>query len=224
MYEDRDANLWVGTSRGGIDRLTGNKWTSFTSTNGLSDNNVLSFEEDHEGSLWVCTSDGLNQFKDVSITTYTIQEGLDNNYISSVLESPDGSKYFLSDQGSSITSLKNAKITRYPNSVGPAYIAHDGSLWIGQTGILFNLKNGKIIRYDTLNGLPAKWISAITEDSKSLILYSDYMGVFRFVNGRLRPYLMKDGRQYSSTEYVVCFYPQPTGVLWVGTADSLVRI
>jgi ligand-binding sensor domain-containing protein len=224
IYEDRDANLWVGTNRGGINRLTGNKWTSFTSTNGLTDNNVLSFEEDHEGSLWICTSDGLNQFKDVSITAYTIQEGLDNNYISSVLESPDGSKYFLSNQGSSITSLKNGIITKYLASVGPAYIAHDGSLWIGQTGILFNLKNGKIVRYDTLNGLPSKWISAITEDNKSLILYSDYTGIFRFVNGQLRPYLMKDGRQYSSREYVVCFYPQPSGALWVGTADSLVRI
>jgi len=36
-------------------------------------------------------------------------------------------------------------------------------------------------------------ISAITEDDKSLIVFVDGVGLQRFVNGHLKPYLLKDG-------------------------------
>ena len=92
----------------------------------------------------------------------------------------------------------DGKITKYDISVGPAYVAHDGSLWIGQSGMVNNIKNGRITRYDTTRGLPAHWVSAITEDDKSLIIYVDHAGIFRFVHGQLKPYLMADGQQYPS--------------------------
>ncbi|HTR81241.1 MAG TPA: two-component regulator propeller domain-containing protein [Bacteroidota bacterium] len=224
IFEDRDRNLWVGTNIGGLDRFTNGRWSTFTKSDGLTDNQVLSISEDHEGSVWVCTADGLNQFKDVNLTTFTTYEGLTNNFISTVIETPDKSLFFLSDQGSSIERMKDGKITKYSTSVGPAYVAHDGSLWVGQNGLLIHLKDGQMHRYDTRSGIPPQWISAITEDDRSLLMYIDHIGIFRFINDRLQPYLMKNGRQYPSAEYVVCFYPQSKDVLWIGTADSLVKI
>jgi len=223
IFQDRDGNIWVGTQKG-LNRLCGSKWTSYTESDGLTNNYILSFEEDYEGSLWVSTSDGLNQFKDVNITTYTTTEGLAHNYISSVLETSDGSLYFLSDKGSSITQIKNGKSIRFDVLIGPAHVAHDGSIWIGQNGLLSRLKDGHVKRYDARNGLPAKWISAITEDNKSLVIYSDHTGIFRFVQGRLEPYTLKGGLQYPPPEYVVCFYPQRDNLMWVGTTDCLSKI
>jgi ligand-binding sensor domain-containing protein len=223
VFEDRDGNLWVGTRRG-LNRLYGNKWTTYTDDDGLTHDNALSILEDHEGSLWVCTLEGLNQFKDVNITSYTTREGLANNYVSSVIETPDRSLYFLSNSDASVTRLKDGNITKLSIPLGPAYVARDGSLWICQFGVLFNIKNNHVRRYGAESGLPAKWISAITEDDESYVIYIDDIGIRRFVDGRLKPYLMSDGQQYSSTEYVVCFYPQPGGVLWIGTTRGLVRI
>ncbi len=223
IYEDLDGNLWVGTNRGGIDRLSNGKWTSFTKYDGLTDNQVISISEDYEGSLWVCTSYGLNQFTNTNITTYTIYDGLANDYVSSIVETPDRSLYFLSDQGSDVTQIRNGKTTRFDVLVGPAYVAHDGSLWISQTGMLNKINNGRITRFDTTDGIPANWISAITEDDTSLIVHIDHTGIFRFVHGKLKPYL-RGGREYPFEGFISCFYPERKGVMWIGTADSLVKI
>ncbi|RPH37133.1 response regulator [bacterium] len=115
-------------------------------------------------------------------------------------------------------------MTQTSMSVGPAYAARDGSLWIAQMGTLTNIKEGKIQRYNSPSGLPHKWISAVTEDSVSLIIYVDDVGIRRFVRGKLAPFLLKNGEQYASTEYVVCFYPQSDSVLWIGSTRGLVRI
>ncbi len=223
LHEDRDGNLWVGTSKGGINRLTNGKWTSFTKNDGLTDSQVLSISEDNEKSLWVCTSDGLNQFTNVNITTYTTYEGLANDYVSSIVETPDRSLYFLSDQGSNATQIKDGKITKYDLLVGPAFVAHNGSLWICQTGRLYNINNETLTRYDAKDGIPVDWISAITEDDSSLIVHIDHTGIFRFVHGKLKPYFI-GGKQYPFKGFISCFYPERTGVLWIGTGDSLVNI
>jgi ligand-binding sensor domain-containing protein len=224
ICEDRDYNLWFGTSKG-ISRLSQNKWSTMTALDGLTNNNVLGFFEDHEGSIWICTLEGLNQLKDVNITSYTTREGIANDYISGVVETPDKSLYILSNADGSITRMKDNNITKLKINVGPAYIARDGSLWIGQTGLLFNIKDGKIAhRFDRRSDLPMKWVSAIGEDNKSMVIFLDAIGIRRFIDGHIRPYLLADGQQYSSTEYVVCFYLEPNGTFWIGTTNGLVKV
>jgi ligand-binding sensor domain-containing protein len=223
ICEDRDGNLWFGTYKG-FSRLSQGKWASMTVTDGLTNNHVLNIFEDHEGSLWVCTLEGLNQYTDVNITSYTVKEGLASDYISSVIETPDNSFYFLCNADGYLTHLKNGRATQYNVNVGPAYVARDNTLWISQTGLLLSINNDRIKRYTTQTGLPNKWISAITEDDQSLILFVDGIGVQRFVQGKLKPYLLKNGKPYSSLEYVACFYSQPHGALWIGSTNGLVRI
>ncbi len=223
ICQDRDDNIWVGTQKG-LSRLSNGRWTTYRDSDGLTDNDVLSIAEDHEGSLWIGTSDGLNQFKNTNVTTWTTYDGLANNYISSIVEAPGETMFFLSIQGANVTQIRHGRMRKYNIPVGPSYCAKDGSLWIGQSGFLFNIKNNILKQYDTHTGLPAKWISAITEDEQGLLMYIDHTGIFRFNSGRLSPYVMKSGQQYPASEYVVCFYPQRKGLLWAGTTDSLVKI
>jgi ligand-binding sensor domain-containing protein len=224
ICEDRDRNLWVGTNGGGINRFSRGRWTAMRDIDDFTASSVLSIVEDREGSLWVCTSNGLNQYKDVSITTYTSKEGLVNDNISSALEMPDGSLYFLSENGANITQIKNGKVLRFDVPIGPAYVARDGSLWISQSGLLSRLKNDHVERYDVRNGLPAKWISAVTEDDSSLIFYADNVGIFRFIHGQIKPYILRDGQKYPAADYVNCFFPQQDNVLWIGATSGLSKI
>jgi len=223
IYEDRDGNVWVGTT-GGLDRYSGGKWSHFTARQGLSNNHVSSITEDHEGSLWVSTFDGLNMFKDVNVTTYTTEEGLVSDFISGVAQTPDGSMYFLSNEASAITRIKDGKFSKITTPVGPDFVSRDGSLWIGQTGSLSVIKDGHITQYNAKTGMPMKWISAICEDSESIILDINDIGVQRFKNGKLRPYYLKKGEPYDTIQYISCFFQDTTGALWMGTSRGLVRL
>jgi PAS domain S-box-containing protein len=225
ILEDHDGTLWVGTGEGGLSRLAHGKWTSLTTAQGLSNNHVTSIFEDREGSIWVSTFEGLNRLKEPSIIPLTTKEGLATDIIKSILETPDGTMLFIGDAPSSLTSVKEGRMTKTPMVNGPAYVARDGSLWIGQSGLLTSVHGGRTRQYGSSAGLPAtKWISAITEDGQSLIIYVDDVGIRRFADGHLAPYLLSDGTQYASTEYVVCFYPQGDSLLWIGSTRGLVKI
>lgn len=226
ICEDSDGNIWVGTQEG-IDRFNDGTWTSFTEADGLTDNEVLSFEEDSEHSLWVGTANGLNQFEDPNIITYTTADGLANNDVSSIVETRDSSIYFFSDKSGEITRLKNGRFRQYKrfNTSGSrVFAARDGSVWIGGTQELLNLKNGRLKRYGRKAGMPQGWISAITEDNKSLVFYATNCGLFRLVHGKVVPYLLRDGRQYPKDQYIACFFSGKDGSLWIGGGYSLARI
>jgi len=224
IFEDRDGNIWVGTRKGGLNRYSAGKWTSFTETDGLSNNYVMSIVEDREGSLWVATVDGLNRFKDVNVTPYSTKEGLVSNYISSVAETPDGSLYLLSDETFSITRMKNGKLSEIKTPVGPAFVSHDGRLWVAQTGFLSVVKDGRLKQYDTSAGMPMRWITAIGEDTESILLYINYVGIRRFKDGKLMPYELKKGVPFVPVDYVSCFFLDASGTLWIGTSNGLLRV
>lgn len=223
VLKDRDRNVWVGTQRG-LSRYSNGKWESFRQNDGLTNDNIHALVEDREGTLWIGTSDGINQLYDGTAVTFTMNEGLANNHVSSIVDVADGSLFFFSPEGTSITRLSHGKRTVYPTSVGPVYVAKDGSIWMGQSGFLLNIRKDRMIQYTTEHGIPNRWISAIVEDTVSLILYVDHVGLFRFIRGSLVPYILNNGTKYPADEYVVCFFFQRNGTLWIGAANGLVQI
>ena len=68
VIEDRDGNVWIGT-RSGLTRFRDGQWVSYTTRDGLPDNDATTLFEDREGSLWVGTrSGGIAQFTDRVVT------------------------------------------------------------------------------------------------------------------------------------------------------------
>jgi ligand-binding sensor domain-containing protein len=58
LLEDRDANLWVGCglpTRGGLYRLNGTSWSSFTLKDGLPHQSVRGIAQTRDGTVWVAT-------------------------------------------------------------------------------------------------------------------------------------------------------------------------
>lgn len=64
MFEDSRGNLWIGTEGGGLNFFdpSAEKFTAFTTKEGLADNVVGGIAEDEKGNLWVGTQKGISQF------------------------------------------------------------------------------------------------------------------------------------------------------------------
>jgi ligand-binding sensor domain-containing protein/signal transduction histidine kinase len=68
--EDRDRNLWIGTSSGLL-RLRGTEVSRTDRSMGLSGDDVWDVFEDREGNLWAGTTGGLDRFRDEQVQVFT---------------------------------------------------------------------------------------------------------------------------------------------------------
>lgn len=60
---------------------------SYTIGDGLLSNQVLALFQDSRGFLWIGTNNGLNVYDGATFTKYTTNEGLSNNWVTSIAES-----------------------------------------------------------------------------------------------------------------------------------------
>lgn len=57
--QDKNGNLWFGTTGSGLFRYDGNSFTTYTTQDGLCDNHIYAILEDKSGNIWLGTEQGL---------------------------------------------------------------------------------------------------------------------------------------------------------------------
>lgn len=98
-YEDRNRNLWFGTRKGlnFLDRKT-NKFTVYTTADGLPSNLVYGILDDEKGNLWISSIKGLSRFNISSKTfkNFTKEDGLQSEEFreAAYFKSSSGTMYF----------------------------------------------------------------------------------------------------------------------------------
>lgn len=186
IVEDRFGRIWIATLESGldlfIDEANGKfrKWSESTDNKkGLSSKNVFTIREAKNGEyskheeivvLWLGTSNGLNKFAitnysssdpysfDIQTSSYTVEDGLADNTVHSILEDEDGNLWLGTSLGVSYFDVKNKSFTNYTtedglygNSMNPgAAIRLDNGLMIfGSTkGLnIFGPKETKLSDY-----------------------------------------------------------------------------
>ena len=136
LFIDRDGALWIGTGSDGLYRIHNGIAEHFRAINGLSGDSVISFFQDHEGSMWVTTDGGVDVFRDTSMITFSMREGLSSPMIRSVLATRDGSVW-LGTEGS-LEHFRNGEFSAVKTGhglpgeqVSALLEDHAGQLWLG---------------------------------------------------------------------------------------------
>lgn len=221
LAEDRNGNLWIATRNDGLFRLAGDKLAQFNTSLGLSNDSVRGIAEDREGSLWIATGEGLNRLKDVRVVPFTKKEGLVSDSIRCGVASAGGTVYLFNNTAEEFTTINGAMVKNVPGPNGPSYVARDGSIWIGGWKGLQQIKGESSQAF--LPELKDKWISCVSEDEQGIVFFVDKVGLYRFSNGEMKPYLLGDGTPYTNIEYHVALFRATNGTLWAGTTKGLIR-
>ena len=93
LLRDRNGGLWIGTADIGLVHAYEGKTSAFTRKDGLSSDQVKTMFQDREGTVWVGTSAGLDQFHELAVTSLSTDEGLSSLEVRSVLAARDGGRF-----------------------------------------------------------------------------------------------------------------------------------
>jgi signal transduction histidine kinase/ligand-binding sensor domain-containing protein len=169
LFVDRDEALWIGTVNHGVFRIRGEQVDHLGSADGLSSDAVGHFYQDAEGTLWIVTSEGIDNLRDLKVTTYSMREGLSAAGASSVLASPDGTVWI--GNFGALDFLRAGKLFAIGAAQGlpgknvtTMFEDHGGRLWIGLDNGLWVLESGVFHPVRHSDGSPLGIVFAISED------------------------------------------------------------
>src|SRR5262249_23005795 len=173
LLKDRDGGLWIGTQGGGIYHVHSGVGDRFAQADGLSSDDVNTIFQDREGNIWVATSQGIDRFRDVAVTTVGKRQGLSGESAAAVFVSPSG-KLWVSN-AASVDCLFGQPIsgfssTKLPGSQAAAILEdHAGRVWAGVDSELMVKEHERFRPVRQPDGEPLGVIFSLTEDAEQNI-------------------------------------------------------
>jgi ligand-binding sensor domain-containing protein/two-component sensor histidine kinase len=224
LLVDRHDVLWIGTSGNGLVRRYHNRNEFFQKQNGLVNDFVTALAEDREGSIWIGTRDGLNQFTNVKFPTFSTVEGIAEKEVHSVCASRKGGVWVTTETGLAYFDGTNA--TDYSTDAGfqTPYLkqsleASNGDLYLINGNMDVEIfSDGKVVaRHPN-----PTWPVAMTEDAQGVVVA---MGGDLFHAGRnyFTPYPFPNG-QKPLLKWVVNMITGRDGSLWIVGANGICRV
>ena len=220
MIFDHDGNLWVGTAGKGIFRIHGNVVDHYQQTDGLSGDGVLALFEDREGIVWTVTSNGIDSFRDPSVTTFSAREGLRTDAAAGVLASRDGT-IWVANAGS-LDQIKDGTVSSIRTGSGlPGHqvtsLLEDraGNMWVGVDDGLYRFKSGHFRRLPEPNHQSLGMVVGMTEDNDGNIWAECLSNPRKLV--RIRDFRVREEFPASQIPPGHSLASDPHGGIWIAT-------
>lgn len=242
IWVDKQANLWIGTYNGLLQKRGSNEEV-FNTKSGLPSQEVRRILEDDAGYLWVATrSGGLLKTKNGKpLKVFNQSNGIRSNYVLAVEKDQYGNLYVGTNGGgfniiTTQDSVKNVKINNDDSGVVifNIHIDDDGSVWlVTSNGIL--LYNGKQFRRLPLvaSQKGEGYFDWITDDFHHVWITSN-KGVLRikpeqvrdFKSGKDVPiyprvFSQADGMRNSESTSAMRAFKTAQGEIWVPTLGGV---
>ena len=219
LFQDERNRIWVSTPSelGYLNR------GQFTSIAGLSAGNILSIAQDDQTNIWLINEiTGLIRVSPQGHLRQISWTDLGHKDHASVLAGDrtsgglwigfvqGGVMYF---SGGQIRASYSAADGLGAGRVSDFYFDHEGTLWISTEGGLGRLKNNRVARLSTKNGIPCDAVHwAIEDDDHSLWLYTA-CGLVRVLRSDLDAWTAAvDGRQDAGVPLKFTVFDNSDGV------------
>ncbi|MDG1914909.1 MAG: two-component regulator propeller domain-containing protein [Crocinitomix sp.] len=174
--------MWIGTDAG-LCKYNDGKITEFNSSNGLSNDIILTLFVDSNNELWVGTENGLNKINNDTIQHWSNENGLINNRVRSIAEDYKGNIWIGTSDGISVFNGYTFLNLTSKNGLSNERIRcvstdNFNNIWVGTYfGGIMRFNHQDFVAYTTAEGLVSNQIHCITEDEKGDIIVGTYDGV-----------------------------------------------
>lgn len=154
-------------------------------------------------------------------TIYRVQDGLPEDIVQSIAETPDG--YLWIGTSGGLVRFDGTHFVVFNSDKDPAFhensvhclaVSKDGSLWIGTEGSgLIHYRNGVFRAYTAKDGLTDTFVRAIAEDKAGTLWIGTNNGFFQLEKGRIS---RLDGTDALPNLAVNAIQEDSRGRLWIG--------
>jgi PAS domain S-box-containing protein len=221
LYKDRENNLWVGTNGEGIAKYANNRFTMYTTKEGLPDNSIRRVFQDRQGTVWVGTTSGLAKLSPDSSRFETIKQ-FRNSLLEMIYESSDGRLWVGPGEGGIYvfkdSLFQSPEVLKQMSEYVLLSMLEDrkGNLWFGTKDHgLFVLSKGKLISYGEQQGIAAKTINDLWLGKGGSLWIGSDSGLFRFYDNEFTSHNEKSGL---NNDLITALMEDKEGNLWISTA------
>ena len=185
VKQDRNGNILIAATWGGVFRYDGKSFTNLTSKMGY--HRFWDVLEDRRGNLWFASLDsGVYYYNGKSFQHFTTREGLANNAVMCIYEDKAGIIWFGTEGGGVSRydgkSFRNFTTKeRSSNNITTIIEDKTGKLWFGaQVGNMFVYDGKTFTVLKDKDGKAFKNVWSIIEDKKGNIWFGDNNGLWRY--------------------------------------------
>jgi signal transduction histidine kinase/ligand-binding sensor domain-containing protein len=177
--------------------------------------------------VWIGSTGGLVHIQGSRQRLYTVQDGLPDQEVLTLLQGRDGALWIGTRDG--FSRYRNGRFDHFRSGDGLSqsnvmalFEDREGSLWVGTKEGLNQFLDGRAVLYTTQEGLPSNNAGPVLEDREGRIWAGTLdAGLVRLEGGSFRTITTKDGL---ASNAVHAMYQDVKGTLWAGTSRGLSRI
>ena len=223
LGEDREHNIWVGTS-GGLVVLRPRKVVMHAPPDAWQGRPVQAIAPAHDGAVWAATEGaGLYRMMGDSWMNFGPREGISNLFTWSVMED-SRRRIWAGSWGGGLFRRENDRFVRQfdlaerGEPVTALLEFPEGTLWIGTAAGLMRSVDDRLERFASLGGAAAGDVRVLKAGrAGELWIGSQGQGLGRLVDGKLQTFRRADGLP---RDFVLSLYQDEDGTLWIGTLDQ----
>jgi len=221
MEEDREGNLWLGSDRG-LAQLRRLAARTYTTGDGLADDDALSVCEASDGTVWVGTAHGLSCIRAGQVMPWLVKEPMPGWSDRCVWPSQKGAVWVVKS-GSGLfeaqehTFLQAIWDRDLPGLLNVLYGDHSGRLWVGTDGGTLAFQG----QFTNPCVRITRDVRSVLEDRQGTLWFGTMkQGLVRLRQGEFSVFTTHDGLSHNS---VWSLHEDEEDVLWIGTDHGLTR-